>query len=73
MLVNGLVNDFLDVDHAALVIKYVFNWEDIITEPKINVTMPMLQEHKDMLRKNRLFLLDEINPEPVMQKLSLTY
>ena len=24
MLVKGLVNEFLDVDHAALVIKYVF-------------------------------------------------
>ena len=29
----------------------------------------MLQEHKDMLRKNRLFLLDEMNPEPVIQRL----
>ena len=30
----------------------------------------MLQEHKDMLRMNRLFLLDEMNPEPVMQRQS---
>ena len=29
----------------------------------------MLQEHRDMLRKNRLFLLDEMNPEPVIQRL----
>ena len=29
----------------------------------------MLQVHKDMLRKNRLFLLDEMNPEPVIQRL----
>ena len=29
----------------------------------------MLQEHRDMLRKNRLFLLDEMNPEPVVQRL----
>ena len=29
----------------------------------------MLQEHKDALRKNREFLLQEINPEPVIQRL----
>ena len=29
----------------------------------------MLQEHRDMLRKNRLYLLDEMNPEPVIQRL----
>ena len=33
----------------------------------------MLQEHKDMLRKNRLFFLDEMNPEPVMQKVIASY
>ena len=29
----------------------------------------MLQEHKDKLRKNRLFLLDEMNPDPMIQRL----
>ena len=29
----------------------------------------MLQEHKDMLRKNRLCLLERMNPEPVVQRL----
>ena len=29
----------------------------------------MLQEHKDILMKNRLFLLDEMNPGPMIQRL----
>ena len=29
----------------------------------------MLQEHKDMLNKNRLCLLEGMNPEPVVQRL----
>ena len=29
----------------------------------------MLKEHKDVLRENRVFLLDNLNPEPVMQRL----
>ena len=29
----------------------------------------MIQEHKHTLRKNRLFLLDKMNPEPVIQRL----
>ena len=29
----------------------------------------MLKEHKDVLRENRVFLLANLNPEPVMQRL----
>ena len=29
----------------------------------------MLKEHKAVLRENRVFLLDNLNPEPVMQRL----
>ena len=29
----------------------------------------MAQEHKDVLRKNRVFLLEELDPEPVIQRL----
>ena len=29
----------------------------------------MAQEHKDVLRKNRVFLLEELDPEPIIQRL----
>ena len=29
----------------------------------------MSQEHKDMLRKNRVFLIEELDPEPIIQRL----
>ena len=37
---------------------------------KVNMAhFRMLQEHKDMLRKNRLCLLEGMNAEPVVQRL----